>query len=239
MASRQHAASRRCLTTLFHDKDWLANFSAAFAATGSGTPSDRDAERARDELGRPDAPPLDFVFTVRDHAANEICLVFPAQPMMPLGHPVPPALGGNAASKSRELSWRLSFCWVEGSVFMLSLPFSTLHRFSLKKEINNIGRPMNFGSTAVTWSNRPASVYPKLPIFPNPVTIYNAGTTPPQHRTVVLKSAGSPRGGIAVRLPESNAARTLRQEPREPDGDDKDRPQTDPRGQWREEKQTL
>jgi hypothetical protein len=72
----------------------------------------------------------------------------------------------------------------------LRLPFSTLDRFSLKKEIDNIGRPMNFGLTAVTWSNRPASVYPKLPIFPNPVTIYNARTTSPQHRPVVSESAG-------------------------------------------------
>jgi hypothetical protein len=98
--------------------------------------------------------------------------------MMPPGRPVPPALGGEPSEQVERAFLEAFFLLGRRISLFLSLPFSTLHRFSLKKEIDNIGRPMNFGSTVVTGSNRPDSVYPKLPIFPTPVTIYNAGTTP-------------------------------------------------------------
>lgn len=93
-----------------------------------------------DEFAKPDAPRLDFVFTVCDNAANEVCPVWPGQPMTAhWGVPDPAAVQGTR--EQVEKAFRDAFFLLDRRIgLFLSLPLSTLDRFSLKKEIDNIGR---------------------------------------------------------------------------------------------------
>jgi arsenate reductase len=93
-----------------------------------------------DEFARPDSPPLDFVFTVCDHVANEVCPVWPGQPMTAhWGVPDPAAVLGTVDQVERAS--REAFFLLDRRISLfLSLPLSTLDRFSLKREVDNIGR---------------------------------------------------------------------------------------------------
>ena len=93
-----------------------------------------------DEFAAPGAPPLDFVFTVCDDAANEVCPVWPGQPMTAhWGIPDPAAVRGTA--EQIERAFRDAFFLLDRRISLfLSLPLSTLDQLSLKKEIDNIGR---------------------------------------------------------------------------------------------------
>jgi arsenate reductase (thioredoxin) len=93
-----------------------------------------------EEFAKPDAPPLDFVFTVCDNAANEICPVWPGQPMTAhWGIPDPAAVKGSR--QEVEKAFREAFFLLDRRISLfLSLPLATLDQFSIKKEIENIGR---------------------------------------------------------------------------------------------------
>lgn len=93
-----------------------------------------------DEFARPGAPRLDFVFTVCDNAANEVCPVWPGQPVTAhWGVPDPAAVQGN--EEEIRQAFREAFFLLERRISLfLSLPLATLSRMSLKNEIDNIGR---------------------------------------------------------------------------------------------------
>jgi arsenate reductase (thioredoxin) len=93
-----------------------------------------------EEFAKPDAPRLDFVFTVCDNAANEVCPVWPGQPMTAhWGIPDPAAVQGT--KEQVEKAFREAFFLLDRRISLfLSLPLSTLDRFSLKREIDHIGR---------------------------------------------------------------------------------------------------
>jgi len=93
-----------------------------------------------DEFATPNASQLDFVFTVCDNAANEVCPVWPGQPMTAhWGIPDPAAVQGTAEQVGR--AFREAFFLLDRRISLfLSLPLATLDRFSLKKELDNIGR---------------------------------------------------------------------------------------------------
>lgn len=92
-----------------------------------------------DEFAKPDAPQLDFVFTVCDNAANEVCPVWPGQPMTAhWGIPDPAAVQGTP--EHIEKAFRDAFFLLDRRISLfLSLPLATLDSFSLKKAIDNIG----------------------------------------------------------------------------------------------------
>jgi arsenate reductase len=93
-----------------------------------------------EEFAKPDSPPLDFVFTVCDNAANEVCPVWPGQPMTAhWGVPDPAAVRGS--TEQVEKAFRDAFFLLDRRISLfLSLPLSTLDRFSLKKEVDAIGQ---------------------------------------------------------------------------------------------------
>jgi arsenate reductase len=93
-----------------------------------------------DEFAKPDAPKLDFVFTVCDNAANEVCPVWPGQPMTAhWGVPDPAEVRG--PDEKVEKAYRDAFFLLDRRISLfLSLPLSTLDGLSLKKEIDNIGQ---------------------------------------------------------------------------------------------------
>jgi len=92
------------------------------------------------EFAQSGAPRLDFVFTVCDNAANEVCPVWPGQPMTAhWGVPDPAAVRGTR--EQVEKAFRDAFFLLDRRIsLLLSLPLSTLDGLSLKKEIDNIGR---------------------------------------------------------------------------------------------------
>ena len=92
------------------------------------------------EFAGPEAPRLDFVFTVCDNAANEVCPIWPGQPMTAhWGIPDPAAVEGTR--EQIERAFREAFFLLDRRIgLFLSLPLPTLDRLALKKEIDNIGR---------------------------------------------------------------------------------------------------
>ena len=92
-----------------------------------------------DEFARPGAPPLDFVITVCDNAAGEVCPVWPGQPMTAhWGIPDPAAAVGTDAEVGvafaeacRQLRNRIEL--------MLNLPMASLDRMSLQRQLREIG----------------------------------------------------------------------------------------------------
>jgi arsenate reductase len=93
-----------------------------------------------DEFAKPDAPKMDFVFTVCDDAASEVCPVWPGQPMTAhWGVPDPAAVAGT--TEQIERAFRDVFVLLERRIALfLSLPFSSLDQLAIKKEITNIGK---------------------------------------------------------------------------------------------------
>jgi arsenate reductase (thioredoxin) len=92
-----------------------------------------------EEFAQPDAPQLDFVFTVCDNAANEVCPVWPGQPMTAhWGVPDPAAIEGSDqeiaaafASAHLMLSNRIGL--------FTALPFDALDKMSLRARLEEIG----------------------------------------------------------------------------------------------------
>jgi arsenate reductase len=92
-----------------------------------------------DEFAKPDAPKLDFVFTVCDNAAKEVCPIWPGQPMTAhWGVPDPAAAQGT--SDEVEKAFRDAFFMLDRRInLFLCLPLSSLDGLAIKKEIEKIG----------------------------------------------------------------------------------------------------
>jgi arsenate reductase len=105
-----------------------------------GMPTEGLRSKTWDEFGKPDAPEMHFVFTVCDNAANEVCPVWPGQPMTAhWGIPDPAAIRGNAAEIER--AFRNAFFLLDRRIgLFLSLPLTTLDRLALKNAVDDIGR---------------------------------------------------------------------------------------------------
>ncbi len=93
-----------------------------------------------EEFAEPGAPSLDFVFTVCDNAAKEVCPVWPGQPISAhWGIPDPAAVRGTEGEVER--AFREAFVTLDRRIgLFLSLPLSSLDGLAVKKEVQNIGR---------------------------------------------------------------------------------------------------
>jgi len=92
------------------------------------------------EFAKPDAPRMDFVFTVCDNAASEVCPVWPGQPMTAhWGVPDPAAVTGS--HEQIERAFRDAFMILERRIpLFLSLPLSTLGQLAIQREIDRVGQ---------------------------------------------------------------------------------------------------
>lgn len=92
-----------------------------------------------DEFAAPGAPQLDFVFTVCDNAANEVCPIWPGQPMSAhWGVPDPAAAEGSEAVIAQAFADAYRMLQNRISVFV-NLPMSSVDRLSLQKRLDDIG----------------------------------------------------------------------------------------------------
>ena len=93
-----------------------------------------------EEFSQPGAPKLDFVFTVCDNAAKEVCPIWPGQPMTAhWGVPDPAAVVGTPEQMQR--AFRDAFFMLERRISLfLNLPLASLDRLSIKREVDQIGR---------------------------------------------------------------------------------------------------
>lgn len=98
--------------------------------------------RAKDwsEFAKPGAPQMDFVFTVCDNAAKEVCPIWPGQPMTAhWGVPDPAAVEGSP--EKIEKAFREAFMILDRRIsLLLCLPLASLDKLAIKKEIDRIGK---------------------------------------------------------------------------------------------------
>jgi arsenate reductase len=93
-----------------------------------------------DEFAAPGAPHMDFVFTVCDAAAGEVCPVWPGQPMTAhWGIPDPAAVTGT--ERERRAAFRTAFSELDSRIkIFTSLPMRSLDRIRLQERLDAIGR---------------------------------------------------------------------------------------------------
>ena len=92
------------------------------------------------EFAAPDGPALDFVFTVCDNAAGEVCPVWPGQPVTAhWGVEDPASVEGDDDAKRKAVLTAFALLNHRISLFA-SLPIAKLDAMSLKKELDEIGR---------------------------------------------------------------------------------------------------
>ena len=93
-----------------------------------------------DEFARPDAPVMDFVFTLCDEAAGETCPVWPGQPITAhWGLPNPAAVNGSEIDQAK--AFRDTFQALENRIkLFVALPIASLDRISLTRRVESIGR---------------------------------------------------------------------------------------------------
>jgi arsenate reductase len=96
--------------------------------------------KAWDEFAKPGAPELNFVFTVCDNAAGEVCPIWPGQPMTAhWGQPDPAAVEGTDLDKTS--AFREAFRMLERRIEMFtSLPIASLDQLSLGNKVREIGK---------------------------------------------------------------------------------------------------
>jgi arsenate reductase (thioredoxin) len=106
----------------------------------AGIATEGMCSKSWDEFAGPGAPLMNFVFTVCDNAANEVCPYWPGQPMTAhWGVPDPAAVKGTPAEIDRAFRDAFSILDRRISLF-LSLPHGMLDQLAIKREIENIGR---------------------------------------------------------------------------------------------------
>lgn len=103
-------------------------------------PTERLRSKNWDEFATPDAPQMDFVFTVCDSAAGEACPIWPGQPMTThWGIEDPAAVEGMNIDKERTFNQAFRFLRNRIVVFA-ALPFKSLDKMALTTRLREIGK---------------------------------------------------------------------------------------------------
>ena len=104
-----------------------------------GCPVESLRSKSWDEFARPDAPVMDFIVTVCDNAAGEVCPIWPGHPSKAhWGIPDPSIVQGSDDAKRK--AFLTAFLQLRKRIDLLaSLPLDTLDQLALKEQIQNIG----------------------------------------------------------------------------------------------------
>jgi glycerol uptake facilitator-like aquaporin/protein-tyrosine-phosphatase len=106
----------------------------------NGIPTSNPRSKSWEEFATPDAPPLDFVFTVCDRAAEETCPIWPGRPMTAhWGIHDPAAAEGTDEQKARAFNTAFRELDARLKIFT-SLRLEALDRLSLQRQLDEIGR---------------------------------------------------------------------------------------------------
>jgi arsenate reductase (thioredoxin) len=102
-------------------------------------PTDGFRSKNWDEFAAPGAPVMDFVFTVCDNAAGEVCPIWPGQPMTAhWGIEDPAAVEGSDLEKQR--AFNLAFRYLKNRIsLLLATPIARLDKLALKNRLREIG----------------------------------------------------------------------------------------------------
>jgi len=93
-----------------------------------------------DEFAKPGAPKINFVFTVCDNAAKEVCPIWPGQPMTAHWGVADPA-EVKGAPEQIQRAFREAFLVLDRRIsLLLSLPFESLDKLAIQTEVNRIGK---------------------------------------------------------------------------------------------------
>ena len=103
-------------------------------------PTDGLRSKNWEEFSTPESPSMDFVFTVCDRAAAEVCPLWPGQPMSAhWGTPDPAAVDG--LDIDRRAAFRDAFDELQNRIsIFVTLPFDSLDRLKLKQRLDEIGK---------------------------------------------------------------------------------------------------
>jgi arsenate reductase (thioredoxin) len=105
----------------------------------AGLPTNGLRSKSWDEFAQPGAPRMDFVFTVCDNAASEVCPVWPGQPVTAhWGIPDPGTVAGSP--EQMERAFREAYITLDRRISLfLDLPLASLSQLAIKKELDHIG----------------------------------------------------------------------------------------------------
>ena len=105
----------------------------------NGLPTEGLRSKSWDEFAEPGAPRIDFIFTVCDNAAGEVCPIWPGQPMTAhWGIPDPAAVKGS--DEDRRKAFAEAAHTLLGRIRMFTgLPLGKLDRLALQRRLEEIG----------------------------------------------------------------------------------------------------
>ncbi|WP_408845025.1 arsenate reductase ArsC [Acidiphilium multivorum] len=112
----------------------------------AGLPTEGLRSKSWDEFAEPGAAAMDFVFTVCDDAAGEVCPIWPGHPVTAHWGIPDPAAASAGSELDQLTAFRAAFRMLETRVKLFaSLPIAKLERASLARRVQEIGR---IGSSA-------------------------------------------------------------------------------------------
>ncbi len=103
-------------------------------------PTEGLRSKSWDEFARPDSPPLDFVITVCDNAAGEVCPVWPGQPITAHWGVADPAAVEGTIEQRRRAFFDAFLVLKRRIELFASLPLAKLDALSIKREMDRIGK---------------------------------------------------------------------------------------------------
>jgi arsenate reductase len=106
----------------------------------AGLATDGLRSKSWDEFAAPGAPPIDFIFTVCDNAANEACPIWPGKPTTAHWAVSDPAEVEGADERKRAAFREAATILRRRIELLLSLPIEKLDRLSLQTEVKEIGK---------------------------------------------------------------------------------------------------
>lgn len=137
---RQHGAGRFAAHSAGSRPKGTVNPFAIKVLAAHGIATDGLRSKSWSEFAEPDAPRMDFVFTVCDNAAGEACPLWPGQPMTAhWGIEDPAAVEGTDIDKERAFETAYRFLRNRILAFT-SLPIDSLSKLSLRQSLDEIGR---------------------------------------------------------------------------------------------------
>jgi arsenate reductase len=107
----------------------------------AGLPAEGSRSKAWDEFAQPGSPPMDFIITVCDNAAGEVCPVWPGKPISAhWGVPDPAAVQGS--DEAKRAAFRDAAATLRRRIErMIDLPMEKLDALERKSRLNAIGPP--------------------------------------------------------------------------------------------------